>query len=140
MTEDRVKNLRKETHFLYRGKSYVSIGHAGWLGFLVSIGTFILVLSGYGMQYIPWFAAMFNNRAEIFLVVALPIYLTLCGFVGYWALYKGAEGTRSELDWHANPAYWKIINTIIERVDGLETKIDRILELLEDVKKDKMAT
>lgn len=120
---EKFKTLGKKTSFLYRVKFYVNIGHGSWIGFLISIGTFMMVLYQYGTTYFRFFRDWFLTQPILFMIIALPTYLIIVGLIGYWALNSGAEPTRNYLDWTNNPAYQELK----KQVSDMEEKIDMLL-------------
>lgn len=123
--------LNNSLAFMYRLKAYVSLGYGSWIGFLVSIATFVMVLYGYlGTNF------LFDlGNPIIFLSWAFPLVLVVCGFVGYWAYYRGAEAVRLSLAWKQNPAYWDLYNLIKgldDTVSSLEKRLDLLLGELHD--------
>ena len=99
-----VRTDNKRLGFLYRIQAYFMHGHGAWTGFMVSIGTFLMVLYTFGFSNFRFFRTWFANPI-IYLLIAFPAYFFLAMFIGRWSYYKGPFAERMKLEWAQNPEY-----------------------------------
>lgn len=130
-----LENVDDKLHFMYRGKAYVSLGYGSWVGFLIAIAVFVMVLYDYGMKYIPVISAVFLNNPLGFLMIAFPAVIVFCGLVGHWAYYGGAFAARAKIEWQRNPEYMEMKQDLKDS-KALATKaLEGIAELKEILSK-----
>jgi len=117
--------MAKLVSFLYRVKAYFSHGHGNWTGFMVSIGTFLMVLYSFGYDNFLFFRTFFGNPI-VFLLVAMPSYIIVAGLIGYWSYKRGAFAARASIEWKQNPEYMEMKADLKEIRRLVEESSERI--------------
>jgi len=128
---EREFKMTEESRFglFYRLYAYFMHGHGAWMGFLTSIGTFLMVLFGFAFGYFLLVGEWLANPV-IYLMVAFPAYMILA-IVGRWSYYKGAFAARAKIEWRQNPEYMEMkadLKEIKEMVKELDEFIKRNIQ------------
>jgi predicted membrane protein len=125
----------RKVGFLYRIQAYFMHGHGAWTGFIVSIGTFLMVLYTFAYSNFLFFRNYFGNPI-IYMFIAFPVYFLLAMFIGRWSYYKGPFAERMKLEWAQNPEYVNMRKEMKE----IKEDIKELKEMIknEHFKKDQM--
>lgn len=119
---------------LYVYKAYASRAYVSLIGWIVTMGTFAMVLYDNLMLLIPGLVMIFPN-AFVFMFVSIPFGLVFLAFLGRWDWKKGTFPREAALSFQNNPE-WNILMKDIQHIKrhlvNIDGEINDIFGILED--------
>ena len=98
---------------VWRAWYYFRRGHATYLSFMFSFGTFVIVAYELAIKNIPDLIAWFPNM-WIFAFTFGLIYVIISTSIGWQDMKRGAYKTESNLCFDKNPRYSELYNMVKE--------------------------
>jgi hypothetical protein len=122
--------------WLKTGKVYAARGYTSLVGWLITIGTFAMVLYDNLILLFPFLVVVFPN-AIVFMLITMPFVLIILAVMGRWDWKVGTFPTEGATAFKNNPewvALRKDVDKISEKLDYDANTLNDILDLL--IKKD----
>ena len=123
MEKEKKMGLRDK---LYLGKVYAARGYVSLVGWLVTIGTFVMVFYGNIIEIFPVVETIFIN-VFWFLFVSIPIGLIFLAFLGRWDYKKGTFPKEGRAGLINNPE-WLAMRKDVAEIKELLIEIQKIAE------------
>jgi len=128
-------NMKINSGWLRRRFLEAKFGHTGYLAFLVSTGTFIVVMYNLTIKDIPILSGFFPSL-WVFATIGLLIYIPMIIGLGHWHIRKQLPIENIRI-FEKNPLYAKIARIQIQLLSGTakETDVQEVIDKLESIEK-----
>ena len=116
--------------WLRTGKVYASRAYTSLVGWLITIGTFAMVLYNDLIEVLPFMADIFPN-SFVFMGVSIPIGLVILAKLGKWDWKKGTFPKEGETAFQNNPEWVAHRGEVVTK-EYVDEKFDEVLNILKE--------
>lgn len=111
------------------GKVNAARAYTSLVGWLITIGTFTMVLYNDMIEIFPFMVSIFPN-SFVFMGFSIPVGLVILAKLGKWDWKAGTFPKEGATAFQNNPEWVDHRAEINTRIDGVEAKLDEILDML----------
>jgi peptidoglycan hydrolase CwlO-like protein len=130
INELKKKNTIWDRLFIY--KVYAMRGYTSLVGWIITIGTFAMVLYGYLIESFPILLVIFPN-VFVFMLISIPIGLLFLTFLGRWDWKKGTYPKEGAIAFGNNPEWVNHIEKTERQYNELNNKLSYIVNIIESM-------